>query len=136
MRRHCYSIDEIINKETLNFIKVWRKKVEILDFLHYRCGIDINERTWRLAIDEFNNTALQEYGFYIAHSAQGYIATNEYNFLASAQKDYFKRAITMLKKSRTLGKLIGTMDNVPLDLESHIQENKYLLEGGEEIANY
>lgn len=89
---------------------------------------DNNSRAWRLAVEKQNELYhTHESETFIAHSNKGYkIAENEEEIRKSV-RDYFKRGIDQITKSRKILKAIGENANMKIIFKN----NKMKIVGAE-----
>ncbi len=82
----------------------WKTKKNILKELANDYDIHIDERMWRLTVNNFNLEACYHLtdGYYIAHSERGYKLTKSYEEMKKSLKDNHKRAIKMLVEEARL----------------------------------
>lgn len=80
----------------------WKTKKNILKELAYDYDIHIDERMWRLMVNNFNLEACYKLtdGYYIAHSEKGYKLTKCFDEMRKSLKDNHKRAIKMLVEEK------------------------------------
>lgn len=95
----------------------WKKKPQILKELK-DAGVPMNERSFRKNV-ETNNKLFEEHiaTMFIAHSNNGYIATNDRDIIINSLKDNNKRAMTMLISNNKTLKALGENINLNLEME-------------------
>lgn len=95
----------------------WKKKPQILKELK-DAGISMTERSFRKNV-ETNNKMFEEHitKMFIAHSSNGYIATQDRDTIINSLKDNNKRAMTMLINNNKILKALGENINFNLEME-------------------
>ena len=95
----------------------WKTKKEILHEAEEK-GIIINERAWRLYVENYNKKYItHEHDDFIAHSKKGYKLTSDKQEIIKSLKDNHKRSINMLWKESQALRAMGEKDNLRMELE-------------------
>lgn len=95
----------------------WKKKTQILKELK-EAGVPMTERGFRKNV-ETNNKMYEEHitPMFIAHSNNGYIATQDREIIINSLRDNRKRAMTMINGINKTLKAIGENNNFSLEME-------------------
>lgn len=129
-------IEGIRNEEEKKIVKAclmefldqgdWKKKQEILEYLYDR-GIDINERTLRVLIQEFNESnRIGDTELFIAHGNLGYLLTRDPMWIKRSLRDDKKRAMTLLKRVYGCEKRLGERTQLKLNIEGVMVDTNLL----------
>jgi hypothetical protein len=95
----------------------WKTKTIILLELADK-GVTINERTWRLYVEEHNKKFMNhEVDTYIIHSKNGYKLSRDKDEITASIRDLKKRGLNMLWKFSRTRKALGEQDNLRFELE-------------------
>lgn len=109
----------VITKDITELVNLssWKTKKEIIQELR-KSNIKIDERQWRLIVEEYNQQYMEvKHPYYIVHSRKGYMLTDDKEEIKKSIKDLRSRSLNMLKKYSLTMRAIGLQDNLRIDLE-------------------
>lgn len=94
----------------------WRTKKQCVDWLKAIFNMDVNERTFRLFVAEFNEKYESgEQEMFIAHSEKGYLLTSDQEIIMQSLTDDFKRAAKLMRRYYRCKKAIAEKKQLALE---------------------
>lgn len=87
---------------------------EIIDEVFEKYGIEVSDREWREAVEQYNRNhfiAKGGRGLYIAGTSKGYVKTYQKKFIQENVKRKMRTAINVLKQCREIEYALGNREN-------------------------